>query len=179
MIIIDGTKEIEYEGRTSVAIGKFDGVHKGHRELIKHITSDKEKRKSLVFTFSYDSDCAFKEDEKLLTEDERRGIFESLGVDYLVEFLLDEKNAGLEPEKFVEEILVKRLHAGKVVAGADVSFGYKGRGNAELLCKLGDSLGFEVEIIEKVNYKGEAISSTRIRKALAEGYNKDAEDMLK
>ena len=180
MIIIDGTKEIEYQGKTKIAIGKFDGVHLGHRKLISEITNGEEGYRSLVFTFSYDSLFTYRFDEKLMSEEERRKLFESLGVDYLVEYKLDAVAAAVDPEEFVREILIKRLHAAMVVAGSDVSFGNKGRGNADLLRKLADDpeLDFSVKIIDKVKFKGEDISSSRIHEALSEGDAESAKDML-
>ena len=64
MIIIDGTSEIEYAGKTKIAIGKFDGVHLGHRKLISEITKPAEGYKSLVFTFSYDSSLIYNKEIK-------------------------------------------------------------------------------------------------------------------
>lgn len=180
MIIIDGTKEIEYPGKTKIAIGKFDGVHLGHRKLISEITNGEEGYKSLVFTFSYDSLFTYRFDEKLMSEEERRKLFEELGVDYLVEYKLDKETAAVDPEVFVREILIKRLHGGMVVAGSDVSFGNKGLGNADLLKKLSNQpeLDFSVKIIDKVKFKGEDISSSRIHEALLEGAMVDADNML-
>lgn len=180
MIIIDGTKEIEYDGKTKIAIGKFDGVHLGHRKLISEITDGEKGYKSLVFTFSYDSLFTYRFDDKLMSEDERRKLFESLGVDYLVEYKLDKEAASIDPEKFVKDILIKRLHGAVVVAGADVSFGNRGMGNAALLKKIADdpNYDFSVKIIEKVQFKGEDISSSRIHDAIKEGASSDANDML-
>ena len=178
MIIIDGTSEIEYAGKTKIAIGKFDGVHLGHRKLISEITKPAEGYKSLVFTFSYDSSLIYNKEKLLLSEEKRCEIFEKLGVDYLVEYKLDKENASIDPTDFVKDILCKKLHAGLIAAGEDVSFGYMGKGNADLLCKLSKELDFEVEIIDKVKYKGEDISSSRIKEAIENGNNIDADRML-
>lgn len=179
MIIINGLSEIEYDGNTIVAIGKFDGIHEGHQKLISYMTSRKNELKSVVFTFSYASEIFLKKDERILSDDERREKFKKLGVDYLVEYDLNEVTSKMEPEDFVGEILVKRLHAKEIVCGPDLSFGYKGRGNVDLLNSLSSKLGLKVNIIDKVKYLGEDISSTRIREALALGNIFDANKMLR
>lgn len=177
MLITDGCTEIEYKGSTKVVIGKFDGIHLGHQKLIREITKINDGRPSVVFTFKSGSKV-LKNDIRILTEEERRQIFEELGTDILVEFDLNEENAKTEPEDFVRDILVKRLHAGLIVAGSDVSFGRFGKGNLELLTKLSKEYGFEVKTIDKVMYENEPISSTRIREALKNGNNKSAGEML-
>ena len=79
---------------------------------------------------------------------------------------------------FIKDIIVGRLNAKTVVCGSDVSFGKGGAGDAELLKELSKKFGFETEIIEKIEYKGETISSSRIIKALEEGNIEDASEML-
>lgn len=178
MIILDGQKEIEYEGNTRVVIGKFDGIHLGHRKLISMITGKEDSLKSVVFTFSRASKVFSDENERLLSEDKRREKFESLGVDYLVEYELNEKTSKMEPEEFARKILKSRLHAAEVYCGPDLSFGYRGRGNVELLKAMEDELSIKVIVIDKVQYMGEDISSSRIREALLRGDVKDAEKMM-
>lgn len=179
MIIIDGTKEIEYEGYTAIVIGKFDGVHAGHKRLIKEITDNCPGLKSLVFTFTFSSDFFGKSDDRIIVSaEERRRKFEDLGVDYLAEYELNRETAAMEPEEFAREILVKRLHCRELVCGSDLSFGNKGRGNVKMLKDMEAELGISVKVIEKVTYKGEEISSTRIRKALSEGDLSEAQKML-
>ena len=179
MIIIDGTKEIEYEGRTRVAIGKFDGIHKGHQKLISIITDKTiDSDKSLVFTFTYKSEYYLNKVERIFSEEERRKKFEALGVDFLVEYELNDETSRMEPEDFARIILKERLHAKEIVCGPDLSFGYKGRGNVELLRSMAEELDLKITVIEKVQYEGEDISSSRIRNALKEGHEYDAKVML-
>jgi riboflavin kinase/FMN adenylyltransferase len=179
MIIFDGTKEIEYEGRTRVAIGKFDGIHKGHQKLISIITDKTiDSDKSLVFTFTYKSEYYLNKVERIFSEEERRKKFEALGVDFLVEYELNDETSRMEPEDFARVILKERLHAKEIVCGPDLSFGYKGRGNVELLRSMAEELDLKITVIEKVQYEGEDISSSRIRNALKEGHEYDAKVML-
>ncbi len=177
MIILDGKSEIPYPGRTAVVIGKFDGIHKGHQKLIREASSD-PSLKCVVFSFTKGSEKYLKDSGRILSRSERRKKFESLGVDFLVEYELNEETLKTEPEVFASEILHKRLHCAKVICGPDLSFGYKGRGNIELLRDLGPELGIEVKVIDKLQYKGEDISSTRIREAFKTGHKEEADEML-
>ncbi len=178
MIITDGLSEIKYEGLTRVVIGKFDGIHAGHQKLIRMITEKNDGIKSVVFTFSSDSPI-YKGNDRIYEDNERRRRFDELGVDYLVEFPLNSETLRTEPEEFVRVLLKKRLHASEVYCGADLSFGYKGRGNVLLLQNMEKETGIKTVVIEKVKYLGEDISSTRIRNAIMSGNTVDAENMLR
>ncbi|SCX12246.1 FAD synthetase [Lachnospiraceae bacterium YSD2013] len=179
MIVTDGLSEIEYKGRTRVVIGKFDGIHAGHQKLIRTVTEHKDLLKSVVFTFTFASEVYLNNVNRILSEDERRKKFEELGTDYLVEYELNDSTARMEPEEFARVLLRDRLHAAEVYCGPDLSFGYKGRGNVELLRSMEEELGIKVIVIDKVKYMGEDISSTRIREAIKNGNMTDAENMLR
>jgi len=147
------TTEFELEGEYSVAIGKFDGIHRGHQKLIEEIMDYKSKGyKTAVFTFE-PSPAAFFGDgsyKGLTTRDEKRHIFAKLGVDVLVEYPLNKESAAVAAADFVQDILIKKMHTKAVVCGPDFTFGDKGKGDVELLNKLGNELGFEVKICDKV-----------------------------
>ena len=179
MEIIDGLSEIAYEGNTRIAIGKFDGIHAGHQMLIKEMTRFNDDLKSVVFTFSYASEIYLKKDERIFTEEVRREKFNDLGVDYLVEYDLLDVTAKCEPEDFARLVLKERLHAKEIYCGPDLSFGYKGRGNVELLKSLEKELNIKTIVFEKIKYLGEDISSTRIREAIKAGDMEAAENMLR
>ena len=179
MIITDGLIEIEQGVYTKVALGKFDGIHIGHRKLIKEMISRDDGLKSVIFTFALNSPVSFNpENAYIYDETKRREIFASLGADYLVEYYLDKAAAAMDPETFVREILVKRLHARRVFCGSDLSFGYKGKGNVETIRSLEDELKISVDVIEKEKYTGADVSSTRIREAIKNHDICDANAML-
>lgn len=181
MQIITKLDEIELTESSAVAIGKFDGVHLGHRQLLGEIVARKQDGyKAVVFTFNPSPNVLFSKvrERELTSTEEKRRLFENLGIDILVEFPLTYETAATSKEIFVDEILVKKLNAKYIVAGTDLSFGKNGEGNSEYLLKRSSELNFKVKIIDKIAYKGEIISSTLVRKAIAEGDVKKAGFML-
>ena len=181
MQIITSLDEIELTQPSAVAIGKFDGIHLGHRLLLGEIVSKKQQGyKAVVFTFNPSPSVLFsKVKEKELTlPDEKRRLFEQMGIDILVEFPLTFETAATPKDVFVEEILVKKMNAKYIVAGTDLSFGKNGEGNSEYLLEKSKELDFQISIIDKIAYKDEIISSTLVRKAIAAGEVKKAGFML-
>jgi riboflavin kinase/FMN adenylyltransferase len=181
MQIIEGTDRFQIEGRSAIAIGKFDGIHRGHQELLQHILARKQEgEKAVVFTFAPPA-CVFfgKAEEKVLSlTEEKRACFEEMGIDILVEFPLNQETAATPPETFVEKILAEQMHAAYIAAGHDLSFGYQGKGNKELLKKLSDRYGYRVEIIDKVMEKGREISSSYVREEVEAGHMEMAAKLL-
>jgi len=172
MQIIKNTTDFFLDGSYCVAIGKFDGIHIGHQYLLKCIEEyRKDGYKIAVFTFDPSPSAFFSNDEYkgLTTLDEKRRIFEKLGVDVLVEYPLNKNTARVSPEDFIEDILINKMNVRCVVCGRDFSFGDKGRGNVELLKAYGNTKGFEVRVCEKVKCDGIEISSSLIRKEVESG----------
>lgn len=174
MKIISGITEFQLDSRTAVAIGKFDGVHLGHRMLLDEIIASAAHDpglKSVVFTFNPSPESLFAGQalKELTTASEKRLIFDRMGIDVLIEFPMNHETAAITAQDFIERYLVERMHAAHIVAGSDVTFGYKGEGNADTLIRLSAEHDYSCKIIDKVTYKGEPISSTRIRSALEAG----------
>lgn len=166
MQIITGTTDFFLEKNTAVAIGKFDGVHIGHRKLLEEIRVCRPKGTAVcVFTFDPAPAVLFgrQDGAELTTREEKRLLFERLNVDILIEFPLTLQSAAMPPELFVKEILARRMNTRFVAAGRDLSFGAGGAGDAELLRELGPKLGFDVKIIDKVCLDGQEVSSTLVR----------------
>ena len=181
MQIITSLDNIKLPFPSAVAIGKFDGIHLGHRQLLGEIIAKKQEgMQAVVFTFNPSPNVLFSKDvEKELTSlEEKRQLFENLGVDVLVEFPLTYETAATEKEVFVKDILVNKLNAKFIVAGSDLSFGKNGEGNSTFLLEESEKYDFSVKIIDKIAYKGEIISSTLVRKAIADGDVKKARFML-
>ncbi len=172
MEIISGTTEFHIDNKTAVAIGKFDGIHLGHKKLLDQILlQKKDGLKSVIFTFDPSPEEFFtgKEIPQLFTRIEKREAFEEMGIDILLEFPLTAATAATDPEDFVRRILVGQLGADFIAAGTDVSFGDKGRGDQHLLRSLSKELGYELALIDKVRIDGEEVSSTRVRNRVADG----------
>jgi len=175
-------KEIpQLKNKTCVSIGKFDGVHLGHVTLLEELalTSELNECESVVFTFDPNPEDYFNGNDllHLNTRGEIISQMEEIGIDNLVRAPFD-KLMNMSGEDFIKDIIVGRLKAKTVVCGSDVSFGKGGAGNAKLLKELSKKYGFKTEIIEKIEYKGETISSSRIIKALEDGNIEDATEML-
>ena len=172
MKIIKDTTEFYIEEATAVAIGKFDGFHRGHQTLLQKMQEQKKKGlATVIFTF-VPSPAAFFSTEimkELTTLEEKRKIFEKAGIDYLIEFPFVQETADMEPEAYIKEVLVERIHAKCVVAGEDVSFGRRGSGNAKLLLDKSEELGYDVVLIDKVQYEGREVSSTFVREEVTKG----------
>lgn len=166
---------------SAVAIGKFDGIHQGHRLIIDHITAMKKHGlKAVVFTF-FPSPAAFfskSEVKELYTPAEKREAFSKMGVDILIECPFDEHIASYDPTLFVKEVLCEKLHAKLICAGEDVSFGKGGKGNLALLKEMSKEYDYHVHIIDKLKYEGTEISSTVIRELITHGDMHKANAML-
>ena len=172
MEIISGTTEFHIEGKSAVAIGKFDGIHLGHKKLLDLILKEKsDGLKSVVFTFDPPPEEFFTGSSipQLFTKLEKRAAFEEMGIDILIEFPLTAETAATPPEDFVRRILVGQINADFIAAGTDVSFGDKGRGDQYLLRNLSKEIGYELVLIDKVRIDGEEVSSTRVRNQVADG----------
>lgn len=163
----------------SVAMGNFDGVHRGHQAVIAAA-----RRADLplgVVTFEPHPREYFAPDAppfRLMNAEARRNRLARLGVARLYELPFDADLAAMTAEDFVAQVLVAGLGVAHVVVGADFCFG-KGRlGTAARLAELGRAQGFGVTVLPLVGAEGGAISSTAIRSALSEGRVAEAAAML-
>ncbi len=170
--IIANTTDICLRIETAAAIGKFDGIHIGHRRLLEEILSrKKDGLAACVFTFDPPPSRFFgsPDGRELTTREEKRLLFERMGVDILIEFPLDRVTAATPPVSFARDILAGQMNARFVAAGADLSFGAEGAGNAELLREMSTQLGFAFKTIDKVCLDGEEVSSTLVRAKVEQG----------
>ena len=179
MQIVSG---IDKNVRTAIAIGKFDGVHKGHMKLLHEIISHRDEGLlPLVFTFkgSVSDFYSGNKSRVLTTDEEKLKLLEDAGIGSVYMMSINKDTVSYDPEAFVREILVEKLHAGLIAAGGDLSFGYKGRGNMSLLERLSEGGAlYRTAAIEKVKHEDQVISSTLIRNEVSSGNMERAGAML-
>jgi riboflavin kinase / FMN adenylyltransferase len=153
-----------------VAVGTFDGVHLGHREVIRGSDT--------VLTFEPHPLAVVKPDAlpKLISSYEiKRDLIAGLGVDELVVIRFDEEFSKKSAEQFIDEVLVERLQATHVSVGENFTFGQKARGTPQMLAERSE---FETRIVPLVEVHGETVSSSHIRGLVAAGEVKEAADFL-
>ncbi|MEE2859347.1 MAG: bifunctional riboflavin kinase/FAD synthetase [Pseudomonadota bacterium] len=164
----------------TIAMGNFDGVHKGHRAVIEAARNAADAQLG-VLTFEPHPREYFAGDAppfRLMNAEARANRLARLGVDQLYELPFGPVLAGLSPEAFAQEVLVDGLGVANVTVGADFCFGKNRAGTAQTLRALGQQMGFDVTIVPLVGGAGAEYSSTAIRQALTDGRTHDAERML-
>ena len=165
---------------TAVTVGKFDGIHRGHNLLTSDIIAKKEQGlKSCLITFTNSPRVMLKADTtpSLITNKERVYMLDRNGLDYLIECPFDERLMQTDARQFIE-FLVTNLNMKYMISGSDFTFGHKGAGNAQVLTRLSQVLGFEYKVIEKIKLNNRDISSTYIREELKEGNIETVNNML-
>jgi riboflavin kinase/FMN adenylyltransferase len=161
--------------RASVlAIGNFDGLHLGHQAILRATVerSLEMKAVSTALTFDPPPRKVLRPESappRLSTNTQRIEWFSMLELESAVVMPFTMELAALAPEDFVEQILVNELHVAAVLVGEDFHFGHRQAGNVKVLRELGERLGFELVIIPPVVFRGEIVSSTIIRREVAEG----------
>ena len=180
MKIIKDTLDFSISEISAVTLGKFDGIHKGHQKLMRMILEKrKQGLKSVVFTFGQMPGTVLcGKGRTILTGAERRKHLEGLGIDYMVECPFVPEIIQMEPETFVEKILVGQLHAKYIAVGPDFRFGHNRRGSVKLLKQLAPVFGYEVEVFEKECLEDKVISSTYVRYMLQNGEMETVEKLL-
>lgn len=181
MQIIENDAAFQLDKPSAVAIGKFDGIHRGHQSLLQRVLEQKEKGlQAVVFTFDPSPAALFSGEDipELTTKREKRKLFGDMGIDVLIEFPLNFTTAATEPEEFVEKILAEQMKTAYIAAGEDLSFGKKGRGDAALLRRMAGRFGYRTEIIEKVCLEGVEISSSYVREVIKIGDMEKAERLI-
>jgi len=173
----------EIQGPLFLALGNFDGVHRGHQAILRSAieTAKQEHGCSAALVFDPHPVVALRPDQplSLLTDiADRAEIMAALGLDYLVVEPFSRELASLSPEHFIRQILIEKMNAGGVFIGENYSFGNQGSGSAETLKYWGEKLGFAVKVIPMHYYAGKEVSSSKIRSLLLSGAVREAADML-
>ncbi|PJJ61512.1 bifunctional riboflavin kinase/FAD synthetase [Compostimonas suwonensis] len=171
-------------GPSAVTIGKFDGVHAGHRAVLAELfaVAGRESLVPAVVTFDRHPLVLLAPEtcpETLVGVEQKLELLAETGVEASLVLTFDEALASLSPQEFVERVLVHALHAREVLVGGDFRFGHRGAGTIDTLRSLGEQHGFGVRVIPDLLFAGRRrVSSTWIRQLLAEGNVKEAAELL-
>jgi riboflavin kinase / FMN adenylyltransferase len=166
-----------------VAIGVFDGVHRGHQRILAEAAAAGHERGADVMAITFrphpDAVLRNKPAPRLLTTLERKSeLVEALGVDEMLVIKFDREFAKLSPSDFCHRVLSKHLGACMVFVGENFRFGHLGSGTPDDLRRFGGSHGFEVGTVPLAEDGGETISSTRIREMITAGHVAEAGSLL-
>jgi riboflavin kinase/FMN adenylyltransferase len=158
---------------SSVTIGVFDGLHLGHQSIFDRLLSAAARRQtpSVCITFSVHPKSVLtnRTPQHILSLEHRLELIEALGVDVTIVIEFGPDIAQIEPEQFVEELLVRKLGIAELIIGHDTTIGRNRRGDSKLLVELGLRHGFEVVTMGEVIVDGLTVSSTAVRRAIATG----------
>ena len=178
MQIIPAIAPVDAPQGSAVALGFFDGVHLGHRAVIGAAAAEARRcgLTPAVFTFDLPEGSTLK-GGRILSAAQKHARMAAMGVRCVMEPPFADFCA-LSPEAFVQEILVDCFKAKAVFCGDNFTFGARAAGNVEMLKQLCAEKNIRVTVVEMARYRGEVVSSTRIRAALEEGRITDANAML-
>jgi len=184
MEIINGVDRLPPQDRPMhLALGNFDGVHRGHQVIIRKVVEESRRNKgvSAAFIFNPHPVVALDPDNPLvlLTDiEDRAEIMADLGLDYLIIEQFTKELAVFTPEYFIKTVLFEELKVKEIFVGENYRFGCRGSGSAATLHYWSKKLGFEVHVVPMFYHKGKEVSSSFIRSLLLTGAVKEAADFL-
>jgi riboflavin kinase/FMN adenylyltransferase len=181
--IVQNTSNFSDKEKTYVTIGTFDGVHFGHQKIIEKLIDEAKKadKKSVVLTFFPHPRMVLQKDvslELINTIEERSTLLEKTGLDYLIIHPFSKEFSRMTALEFVRDILVNQLNISKLIIGYDHHFGKNREGNITQLTEYSHLYDFKVEEIPAQDIDDVSVSSTKIRRALATGNLKTANNFL-
>lgn len=157
---------------SSVSLGKFDGIHRGHRFLLQEVMRQ-EKLVPTAFTFE-----GSKEVPKIYTQQEKDWILEDMGIQQEVIFPFNEETKKMSPEEFIASILVERMDVKHICVGKDFHFGRNREGDIHTLEKFQEKYGYSLTTVSKLTDADGIISSTRIRGLMEQGKLSKVNELL-
>ena len=183
MKIIRSITAFNSSEKTIVTIGTFDGIHIGHQKILKDLikTAKKEGKKSVLLTFFPHPRMVLQKDNKILllnTIEEKSGLLEKMGLDYLIIHPFSREFSRLTALDFVRDVLVNKLNTSRLIIGYDHHFGKNREGNIHQLKEYSLLYDFKVEEIPAQDIDDVSVSSTKIRTALKDGNLKTANNYL-
>lgn len=184
MQIIHNLEEFEpkWEG-SSVTLGVFDGVHIAHQALLNRLQDRKSQWKRILITYHPHPDVVLGKRREtygieLFTYEEKISLLQKYDLDIVVVIPFTVDFANTSAEDYLEEILIKKLKAKRIVLGYDQCFGKNREGNYTFLKEREHKYGYVVERVESIKYEGNVISSSRIRELLKQGEIRKANFLL-
>ena len=180
MKYIKNTTDFLIEEPTVISLGKFDGIHRGHELLLEQLLKKKkEGLATVIFTFDIPPKKKLEEEDVkvLTTNEEKMHMFDTFGIDYLIECPFTQEVMSMEPEDFMR-LLVSKLSVKCIVAGEDFCFGHNRRGNYKMLQRYAELLSYEAIILPKMKEDARDISSTYVREEIAAGRIEKANKLL-
>lgn len=182
MQYICGETTFGLERESVVALGNFDGVHKGHQKLLQRVTRLAKEKNFLAVALSFYPHPTWvlgnNPKPLVMSRQDRKHWIKEEGVDIFIEYPFTVEFAAISPEVFFKEILVEKLHAKAVVIGSNYFFGKGKAGNVECMRKLGEKYDVEIQVVDIVKIDGKVISSTNIRSLISEGKMEEANELL-
>ena len=184
MITVSSTAEIPAGlPESSITIGKFDGIHLGHQQLLAEAieSADEHLLIPVVVTFDRHPHSILSpgtEPQALIGQNQKSELLEQAGIELVLNLPFDQYLSQLTPEEFVRTVLVESLKAKIVTIGEGFRFGVDQQGDVETLKDLSKQLGFHVRVIPNYLVDGEVVSTSRIRALLLEGNVKGAAKLL-
>ena len=170
----------EVKNPTSIAIGSFDGLHAGHRKLIKSVVEENQYTPTIASFWPHPREILYKETRlRLDLPDEKLPILEELGIEQLVLIPFDKKLSNLSAERFVKDILINQLQAKNISVGANFKFGFKRSGDINTIKDTIKNTDIKLKITPILEDKEGRISSSRIRDLLMNSDLKNASYILK
>lgn len=148
---------------SSISLGKFDGIHMGHRFLLNKVLQQ-EKYIPTVFTFEASPAVS-----KIYTQTEKNWVLEQMGIKREIIFPFNKETKSMPPEEFIREILVKRMDVKHICVGTDFHFGRNREGDIHTLEHYQDRYHYQLDVVPKLSLENEIISSTLIRSLMDKG----------
>lgn len=170
-------------GQTVLTIGNFDGVHRGHQELIRTTVAEARQNNltSVLLTF-YPHPVTFflpgSNIQTICSQQYKEKLIAMLDIDAMITLTFDEKFASLSPEDYVKNILIDKLNIATIWVGYDFNFGRNRSGNVRNLIEMGELWGFKTRVLSPQRNDGIVISSTKIRELILTGNTQEANHYL-
>ena len=169
----------EVKNPTSIAIGSFDGLHAGHRNLIKSVVEENEYTPTIASFWPHPREVLYNETRlRLDLPEEKLPILEDLGIEQLVLIPFDKKLSKLTAENFIKDILINQLKAKSISVGANFRFGFKRSGDINTIKHVIKDMDIKLKIISISEDNEGRISSSRVRDLLQKSDLKNASKIL-